>query len=209
LVCPHCLTAYNVVSTPVQLGDDRDGSWRASWEVCPECRRIIVRLNSVKQGKGVPRFLVYPKGASRKPPAPEVPSPFCDDYKEACLVIDDSAKASAALSRRCLQAILRDQAHTKSKDLADQIEEVIEGKLLPSHLAGAIDAVRHIGNFAAHPIKSKSSGEIVDVEAGEAEWLLETLEGLFDFYFVQPADLQKKRDALNAKLTAAGKPQLK
>ncbi|MBZ5614154.1 MAG: DUF4145 domain-containing protein [Acidobacteriia bacterium] len=152
----------------------------------------------------------YPKeGSSRKPAPVDVPKGLAEDYNEACLVLNDSPKASAALSRRCLQAILRDHAKTKSKDLADQIDEVLAGNLLPSHLAGAIDAVRNLGNFAAHPVKSKSSGEIVEVEQGEADWLLETLEGLFDFYFVQPADLQKKRDALNAKLAAAGKPQLK
>ena len=33
--------------------------------------------------------------------------------------------------------------------------------------------------------------------------------GFFDFYFVQPAKLEKKRDALNKKLEEAGKPQLK
>jgi hypothetical protein len=30
-----------------------------------------------------------------------------------------------------------------------------------------------------------------------------------DFYFVQPAQLQAKKDALNKKLAEAGKPQLK
>ena len=49
----------------------------------------------------------------------------------------------------------------------------------------------------------------ISVLAPEAEWLLETLEGLFDFYFVQPAELKGKRDALNKKLKEAGKPQLK
>jgi len=164
----------------------------------------------VQEGVGwVLHSLVYPKGTSRKPPALEVPSPFRDDYKEACLVIDDSPKASAALSRRCLQAILRVHAKTKSKDLAAQIDEVLTGNLLPSHLTRAIDAVRQLGNIAAHSTKSVSTGEIVDVEPEEAEWLLETLEGLFDFYFVQPAELQKKRDALDAKLAAAKKPPLK
>lgn len=210
MICPHCLTAYNVGATLAPLGNDKDGAWQASWTLCPECKKIVIFLLLTKAGqRAVPVALVYPKGTSRKPPAPEVPKPFCDDYKEACLVLDDSPKASAALSRRCLQAILREHAKTKSRDLADQIDEVLAGNLLPSHLAGAIDAVRHVGNFGAHPIKSKSSGEIVDVEPGEAEWLLETLEGLFDFYFVQPAELKKKRDALNAKLAAAGKPQLK
>jgi hypothetical protein len=35
------------------------------------------------------------------------------------------------------------------------------------------------------------------------------LEGLFDFYFVQPAIAQRKRDELNQKLQSAGKPPLK
>jgi Domain of unknown function (DUF4145) len=86
---------------------------------------------------------------------------------------------------------------------------VLDSKSLPTHLGEAVDAVRNIGNFAAHPIKSTNTGEIVDVESGEAEWLLDVLEGLFDFYFVQPAMLQKKKQALNKKLADAGKPPMK
>ena len=52
---------------------------------------------------------------------------------------------------------------------------------LPSHLTGSLDAVRNIGNVAAHPTKSEASGEIIDVEPGEAEWNLDVLESLFDF----------------------------
>ncbi|MGD1090046.1 MAG: hypothetical protein ABR955_15180 [Verrucomicrobiota bacterium] len=72
-----------------------------------------------------------------------------------------------------------------------------------------MDAIRIVGNFAAHPIKSKASGEIIEVETGEAEWNLDVLESMFDFYFTQPALLKKKRDALNAKLKEAGKPEMK
>lgn len=86
---------------------------------------------------------------------------------------------------------------------------VLEAGQLPSFLAEGIDAVRNLGNFAAHPIKSKNTGEIVEVEEGEAEWLLDVLEGLFDFYFVQPAALREKREQLNRKLKDAGKPEMK
>jgi hypothetical protein len=47
------------------------------------------------------------------------------------------------------------------------------------------------------------------VEPGEAEWNLDVLEALFDFYFVQPELLKKKRAALDAKLAEAGKPKMK
>ena len=32
----------------------------------------------------------------------------------------------------------------------------------------------------------------MDVEPGVAEWLLDTIEGLFDFYFIQLEILKKK-----------------
>ena len=72
-----------------------------------------------------------------------------------------------------------------------------------------MDAIRNIGNFAAHPLKSEQSGLILDVEPGEAEWTLEVLEELFDFYFVRPKRIQEKRDAMNAKLAEARKPHMK
>jgi Domain of unknown function (DUF4145) len=124
------------------------------------------------------------------------------------LVLSDSPKASAALSRRCLQAILRDKAGAKKKDLNDQIEEVIEGGKLPTHIAEGLHAVRTIGNFAAHPMKSTTTGAIIDVEIGEAEWNLDVLELLFDFYFVQPGVAAKRKAELNKKLKDAGKPEL-
>jgi hypothetical protein len=85
----------------------------------------------------------------------------------------------------------------------------VDSGKIPSHIIESIDAVRNIGNFAAHPIKSKSTGEIVPVEPGEAEWNLDTLDSLFDFYFVQPEKTKKRRAALDTKLTDAGKPTIK
>ena len=132
-----------------------------------------------------------------------------EDYKEACLVFPDSAKASASLSRRCLQNILREKAEVKPSNLSDEIQEVLDSNTLPSYMAESIDSIRNIGNFAAHPIKSKNTGEIVPVEPGEAEWNLEVIEQLFDFYFVQPKKAAVKKEMLNNKLKDAGKPPMK
>ena len=152
-------------------------------------------------------FLAYPRYVSRPIPS-EVPSPYRDDFSEACKVLADSPKASAALSRRCLQALLKDKAGTKKRDLADQIDEVIQSGNVPPHVQRELHAVRVIGNFAAHPTKSTATGEIIDVEPGEAEWNLDVLESLFEFYFVQPALTASRTAALNVKLKAAGKPEL-
>lgn len=140
---------------------------------------------------------------------PEVASQFAEDYLEAARVLNTSPKASAALSRRLLQQLLEEKGGMKSSELGQQIQQVLDSKALPSYLAEAIDAVRWVGNFAAHPIKSKDTGKITPVEPGEADWLLDVIEGLFDFYFVQPVRLGKRRDALNEKLKSAGRPLLK
>ena len=217
--CPHCLTDFHDTEILTRIAEDPDGHWGTIERKCSACDRLIVELVLSKEmwhtGSGwvhsgeILRYLVRPKSANRTPPSPEVPKKFATDYVEGCLVLADSPKASAALSRRCLQNILREVAKVKPSDLASEIQEVINSGKLPTHIVESLDAVRVIGNFAAHPIKATASGEIVDVEAGEAEWNLDTLEALFDFYFVQPALVQKKRAALNNKLKAAGKPGLK
>jgi len=57
-------------------------------------------------------------------------------------------------------------------------------------------------------LKSTNSGAIIEVEDNEAEWNLETLERLFDFYFVQPAITAKRKAEINKKLKEAGKPEI-
>lgn len=216
--CPHCLNAFHDQTQRSFIGEDQSSCWTLLYQTCPTCHRFILALNErynryVVEGDNryhnQRTFLCYPKAISRAPLPEEVPEGYAQDYREACVTIQDSPKASAALSRRCLQHILREQAKVKHGNLANEIQEVLDSGKLPTHLLNSLDVVRNTGNFAAHPVKSTASGEIMDVEPGEAEWNLDVLEALFDFYFVQPAILQKKRDALNARLKEAGKPEMK
>jgi hypothetical protein len=222
--CPHCLVDFNEEQTwwSVAVGRDVDGEWILNRKRCPTCDHFILVFETGPPHQGIAEGLVrarltnvsntrraWPKGIARAPVPPEVPPEIATDYKEACLVLVDSPKASAALSRRCLQNLLRSAAGVKPGDLADEIQQVIDSGKLISTIADSIDAVRVIGNFAAHPIKSKATSQIVDVEPHEAEWNLGVLESLFDFYYVLPARERARRDALNKKLQEMGKPPLK
>ncbi len=217
--CPHCLIAFYEVIVEGRLTDgagswskDRDGFWDVWHTRCPSCGHatIWLRVISPTDFKTVLKeFQVWPKGSARAPVPAEVLEEFAADYREACLVLSDSAKASAALSRRCLQRLLREHVKVKPGTLGTEIDQVLAAKTLPSDLAGDVDAIRNVGNFAAHPLKDTNTGEIIEVEPGEAEWLLDVLEGLFDFYFVRPAERAAKRGALNQKLKGAGKPPMK
>ena len=177
---------------------------------CPECENFMVSIQWYKPTTGEAwEELVYPRVGARAKAAPEVDPAIAEDFNEASLIIGDSPKAAAALGRRCLQHVLREKAGVKKADLSKEIQQVLDEDRMPGYLANSLDAVRNIGNFASHPIKSDHSGEVVQVEPGEAEWILDTLESLFDFFYVQPTALARKRAALNQKLQDAGKPTLK
>jgi hypothetical protein len=210
--CPHCTITIHSHESSHGIGDDPEGTWWIAKRHCPSCRRLILYLVlgeiSDRQKREISRILIRPKSSARVCP-PEVPDLFAEDYKEACLVLPDSHKASAALSRRCLQNLIREKAGIRARTLADEIQQLLDSGTLPSYIAEVVDSVRNIGNFAAHPIKSQTTGEIVPIEPGEAEWNLDVLEALFDFYFVQPARVQRRKDTLNQKLQDTGKPLMK
>lgn len=218
MVCPYCRVAFADTWQPV-----RDPLWETilvgeppekltvtialQWVVCPQCGRAVVQYRWDGNAQS-PWATIVPRHAPPRPVPPEVESRFRSDFSEACLVLPLSPKASAALSRRCLQDLLREKAAVKPGNLIREIDDVVASGTLPSWLSGQLHAIRNVGNFAAHPIKDTGTGEIVDVEPGEAEWMLDLLEQLFDFYFVQPARVEASMKALNEKLASAGKPPM-
>jgi hypothetical protein len=92
--------------------------------------------------------------------------------------------------------------------LDKEIEEVINQKKVSPEIAGHLHGIRQIGNFAAHPQKSTSTGEIWDVEPCEAEYMLEVLKQLFDAVFVSTAKMDSVKARFNKKLADMGKPLL-
>ena len=236
--CPHCLENFYVGERTtwgyggpsekgiMHLGSDPDGHWWIETVQCPNpaCGRVVLSIINCEGTQRDPKYpqssFLMPAGderivhvrpkATNRPPIPvEVPDDFAEDYREACLVLADSPKASAALSRRCLQHILREKAGVKNmNDLAKAIQEVLDNPAVPPDVSTTLDMVRNIGNFSAHPNKSLRTGEIVDVEPMEAEWCLDTIEILFDFYFVRPTDIETRKRAGNEKLAETGKPQM-
>ena len=193
--CPHCITSFHDNREITELGEDATSNWSLVKRTCPECHKFVFSLfeqyNRFRVS-GKNRYhdhrerLCYPKAMSRSPLPPEVPQDFARDYSEACLTLVDSPTASAALSRRCLQHILRERVGVKKGDLASEIQQVLDERKLPTHLLESLDAVRNIGNFAAHPIKSTASGEVLEVAPGEAEWNLDVLEALSIMFLCSP-----------------------
>lgn len=124
-----------------------------------------------------------------KPQPQYIPAVIVEDYYEACKIRDLSPKASATLSRRCLQGMIRDFCGISKARLFDEISALrksIEDGTAPRAVTpesvDAIDSVRSVGNIGAH--MEKDINVIVDVDPEEAQVLIELIESLFDEWYV-------------------------
>jgi len=151
----------------------------------PECRQVTLRADLYRATRKSDVHLTWQRGQlidtwQLVPPSqakvfPDyVPEAIRDDYKEACLIRDLSPKASATLSRRCLQGMIRDFWNVKKPKLSQEIE-AIKDEVDPLTWK-AIDGVRNIGNIGAH--MEQDIDLIIEVEpeeAGRLIWLIELL----------------------------------
>jgi Domain of unknown function (DUF4145) len=206
------------VASKQPLSAKKEENYQIVSHKCPECRNKIMWLQVVSlepktdsktiQTTVVNTTLLFPKRAVKNLPK-EVLEKFAVDFREAYDTLEISPKASAALSRRCLQNLIREQEGIIEHDLIEEIKELLNRNKLPQDIADDLDSIRNVGNFAAHPVKNTNTGQIEDVEIGEAEWTLQILEELLLFYFCQQAISKARRDKLNKKLKDAGrKPML-
>ena len=134
------------------------------------------------------------------------------DYEEACAIRDLSPKASATITRRCIQGIIRDFCGINKRRLIDEINElrrVVDAGQAPAGVQAdtvdAIDHVRQIGNIGAH--MEANINVIVDVDPDEAQVLIELAELLFDEWYV--AREQRTQRLVKLGVIAADKKQIK
>lgn len=153
--------------------------------------RVRVRGKVSKFDKTIKNIQILPE-SSAKPQPKYIPEPILKDYIESCRIRDLSPKASATLSRRCLQGIIRNFHSIKKKTLKEEIDE-LKNKFDPMTWE-AIDAVRKIGNIGAH--MEKDINLIVDVDPDEAQLLIELIEILFKEWYVAKHDREQSMQGL-------------
>lgn len=112
-----------------------------------------------------------------------IPENIRSDYIEACLILEDSPNASAALARRCLQGMIRDFWGVKEKTLYQEIDAITD-KVEPT-MRPALLGLKDIGNIGAHPHL------IVDVSKDDANNLVRLLEILFKLWYVDRHDTEE------------------
>ncbi|TSB04565.1 DUF4145 domain-containing protein [Sphingorhabdus contaminans] len=147
---------------------------------------------------------IVPQGTAKPQPS-YIPSAIVEDYTEACLIRELSPKAAATLIRRCIQGMIRDFAGISKPRLIDEIKALRKAiddgsadRSISIESVDAIDAVRSIGNIGAH--MERDINEIVEVDPGEAQALIELVEMLFDEWY---SAREKRRKRLSSVLNIA------
>ncbi|RBM83580.1 hypothetical protein DLR73_17975 [Vibrio paracholerae] len=211
--CPYCdrsatITSSNYSEQIHQINKNSKHDEIALYTsviTCPnsECREYTIsaelylwRFRGIGNGwstDGDPllKWLLKPQSQSKQFPG-YVPKAIRADYEEACLIRDLSPKASATLSRRCLQGMIRDFFGVKARSLFDEING-IKDKVDPLTW-DAIDAVRSIGNIGAH--MEKDINVIIEVESNEASLLIGLIESLIEDWYVSRYERQKRLQSI-------------
>jgi hypothetical protein len=215
--CPYCNHKAILQSGDVSVGSHPYGSRKfgqfvlnTALQQCPndQCNELVVTVwaesnpESAKQTKlEIPRQRLRPNSKARPWPS-YIPQPLLADYAEACQIELLSPKASATLSRRCLQGMIRNFWSVSKPRLADEINAL--QTMVDRQTWEAIDAIRRIGNIGAH--MEKDINAIVDVDADEARLLIELNETLFDEWYVARHDREQRMQKIKAAAGARKAP---
>ena len=142
--------------------------------------------------KPIHKWVLLPESIAT--PQPDyIPEPIVDNYKQACRIRDLSPNASATMSRRCLQGMIRDFWEVKGKSNLSAEINAIKGSVQPKTWE-AIDTVRKLGNIGAH--MEADANLILDVQPDEAQALIDLIEILFKDWYVDRHNRDQRSDAV-------------
>ncbi len=217
--CPYC-NHFSVVTDEIFGSSDvyikrtsilENVEFQIAHIVCPnpDCKGLsltaflypLVGPNRVHAEEPSHKWPLLPESTAK--PLPDyVPKNLRENYHEACKIRDLSPKASAALSRRCLQGMIRNFWEIKDKRNLKQEIDALEEMVAPEAWK-AIDAVRSVGNIGAH--MEKDINLIVEVEPKEAGLLIALIEQLFEEWYI--ARFQREERMASITALAAEKEQ--
>ncbi|MFD0994246.1 DUF4145 domain-containing protein [Tenacibaculum geojense] len=208
--CPHCETKTTINSDDHTkhesnlCKDNAEGLKSADilWIVCPntECNKLslyvrLYELNYIpeiyRRGDFIKEWTLLPNTKAKIYPE-YIPLAIRQDYEEAYTILELSPKASATLSRRCLQGMIRDFWKVKKGRLFDEIN-AIEEKVDPLTWK-SINAIRKVGNIGAH--MEKDINLIIEVEPKEAQLLIQLIEMLIEEWYVHRHERELKLNSI-------------
>jgi len=188
IYCPHCHRHTSIAPAPVEVTRGLE-TFRvgAMWEqargsmwwigVCNYCNQPVLARNKATT--------VYPHPLP-EPTDTHVPEAIRADLDEAkqCFAVS-CWRAAAVMARRAMQSATIEKGAVKD-GLADQIAELAAQGKITVDLKDWADAVRWVGNDAAHPGEQPVTEE-------DAQEVLKLAEQFLHVLYVAPAIAKKLR----------------
>ena len=197
--CSYCSMVVRISNGTASYGYpsfDRDNDFcpnnydlstiKVNFYKCPNCGRFSVSVKGLGSMVANIDTTLQPKSLAKQFPT-YIPEAIRSDYEEACAIVNLSPKASATLSRRCLQGMIHDFWDIKLKNLNQEITALKDK--IPADLWSSIDALRQLGNIGAH--MEKDTDVIVDIDPNEAEFLIKLIELLMKEWYINREERKK------------------
>lgn len=157
-----------------------------SFYQCPHCKEYTILAKGIGSAVKDVNTAIRPQSQARKYPD-YIPLAIRSDYEEASAILYLSPKASATLSRRCLQGMIRDFFQISKGNLFEEINAIKDK--IPAEQWAVLDDVRRIGNIGAH--MEKDINLIVDIEPDEAQKLIKLIELLLQQWYIERHNQQE------------------
>ncbi len=126
---------------------------------------------------------------------------------------------SAVLSRRIIGDVQANYASKKHWSLTARIDSLISDGRYPESLTSNLHHLREIADFGAHTqLEKRSEGEeesgdlevvIIPVDREDAEWTLDLVDRVFDYFIVLPAKDDAMKRKWDANIAKAGRKPLR
>lgn len=203
--CPYCNSVMPLISDTLSerypsFNKDSDllnftkhdeSTLRISFYKCPKCGNYSIFVKGIGDKTQNIDSIIQPRSSAKQFPD-YVPEQIRNDYEEAYLISRLSPKASATLSRRCIQGMIHHKWKITLKNLNQEIS-ALKDKIEPS-LWSAIDSLRQLGNIGAH--MESDVNTIVDIDPDETQKLIALVEILIKEWYIVP----NERDELLSRI---------
>jgi len=179
--CPHC----KVKAMFANMGPNKGwgGRIHSIW-TCHNCDGIVYASAATEPDD----VEIYPSLRSDAPE--EYPDDVRENFGEALRSINGSnPKAAVIMARSALQAATREHGAT-GNNLKEEIDDLAARHVIPDALKDWAHEIRDGGNLVGHPKPDKK------VEVADAEELIALAESIFEYLYVIPRHVERRRQRL-------------
>ena len=175
-----------------------------------DCKELVIRVHenslapqhAVESPEMLTRTWNARPRASTRPIDRAVPEPFRTDYLEAAGILEQTPRMSAVLSRKIVFDLLEQYASIAEYTLKKSLDKFVPDTTHPARIRENLQHLREIGDFGAHTQKD-GVGQVIEVSRVDAEWTLDLIDGLFDYFIIEPSRHQKLRASWDENLREA------